>query len=126
MDSNGWSELREPWERLGWARRYWQTQTGVTPTMRAAAESLGMKEGTYSTYERAPDTSKHTPLDHHRAIQFGRKFKINWVWILTGEGTPFSRTPAEVRAAELLAQADEEEAKRALEVLETMLRRRSA
>lgn len=94
--------------------------------MTAAADSLGMQENTYSAYERPPGTSKHTALDHHRAIQFGRKFKINWVWILTGEGTPYARTPAEERAAQLLAEATEAEQEMALDVLAAALKRRAS
>lgn len=126
MGDTSWSTLREPWERLRWARIHWQRQNGSAETLRAAAESLGVQENTYSAYERAPESSKHTALDHHRAIQFGRKFKINWVWILTGEDTPFTRTPAEQRAAQLLADASEDEQEMAVDVMAAALRRRAS
>ena len=115
--------LREPWERLKWARRYWQRKTNGATTAKAAAESLSMQENTYSAYERRPDSSKHTPLDHQRAVQFGRKFKINWVWILTGEETPFARTPEQTRAVELMSRATEDAQRHALELIEVALRR---
>lgn len=82
--------LDEPWKRLIWARKRWQRLAGaVAGTAKEAALSLGMKEGTYRAYERAPDSSKHIPLDHQAAVQFGRKYKVSWVWLLTGEGSPF-------------------------------------
>lgn len=126
MDA-GWSKLREPWQRVAWARLHWQRQIGSAETKRAAAESLGMNENTYSAYERDPsDGKKAIPLDHQRAIEFGRKFKANWVWLLTGEETPFGRTHAQSRAVELLAQAPEDLQEEAVEIMETVLRRRLA
>lgn len=125
MEDTTWSTLREPWERLRWARLHWQRQSGAVATMAAAADSLGMQENTYSAYERAPGTSKHTALDHQRAVQFGRKFKVNWVWILTGEESPFSRTPAQKRAAELLAEVSENEQADVVAMIEAVIRRRA-
>ena len=125
MDSE-WSELKQPWERLRWARLYWQRQSGSATTARAAAESLGMNENTYSAYERPPgDGKKHTPLDHTRAAQFGRKFKVNWVWMLSGDETPFGRSAAQARAMELLATAPEDVQEEAVEIMETIIRRRA-
>lgn len=126
MNSGDWSNLRDPWERLRWARLHWQTQAGGATTATAAAESLGMQQNTYTAYERAPDASKHTPIDHQRAMQFGRKFKVNWVWILTGEETPFNRTPAQVRAVELLAEAPEAAQEEMVDMLEALVRRRAS
>lgn len=80
-----WRELREGHERLTWARK-----RSLFETQRDAADSLGMNLNTYSAYEREPGKSKHTPLDHQAAIRFAKKFKVNWVWLLTGEGEPFS------------------------------------
>jgi hypothetical protein len=125
METNDWAGLREPWERLRWARIYWQRKIGSAETVRAAAESLGEKEGTYAAYERPPDSSKHTVLDHQRAIQFGNKFKINWIWILTGDETPFDRTPAQKRALELLALADENTQDEAVDIMAAVLNRRT-
>lgn len=118
-----WSELREPWERLKWARRYWQTKTGAATTKKAAAASMGMEENTYSAYERDPDASKHTPMDHQRAIQFANKFKINWVWLLTGGETPFTRTPAQQRAVDIMSGADEADQERAADIIAAALKR---
>lgn len=78
-----WPELRDPWERLRWAR----LQAGFDIQV-AAAESLGMKAQTYRTYERAPDEAGARSFDHNLARRFATKFKVNWVWLLTGEGDP--------------------------------------
>lgn len=117
--------MKYPWQRVEWARRYWQRQLGVPETARSAAESLGMNENTYSAYEREPGedkTKKSTPLKHERAIQFGRKFKVNWVWLLTGEETPFVRSRAQVRAVEMLATAPEDIQEATVSLMETTLR----
>jgi hypothetical protein len=125
MDSE-WAELRHPWQRLEWSRIYWQRQSGGAETARAAAESLGLQENTYSAYERSPgDGRKHTPLSHQRAVEFARKFKVSWVWLLTGDETPFSRTPAQQRAMLLLSKVTEDEQEEAVDVMETILRRRA-
>lgn len=102
MDESAWSRLREANDRIRWARLRWQTAQGGATTAKAAADSLGMQENTYTAYER-PETGKHTKLDHQRAIQFGRKFQTNWVWLLTGEETPFERTEAQDRAMKAMA-----------------------
>lgn len=83
-----WTSLTEPHDRLRWARVQWQEAKGIKPDAGAAAESLGIKPHTYRAYERRPDSSKHTRLDDQRAIQFSRKFGVNWIWLLTGEGSP--------------------------------------
>jgi hypothetical protein len=123
MSAMEWASLKEPWERLRWARTYWQTQNGGATTAKAAAESLGMQENTYSAYERRPGSSKSTALDHQRAMQFGRKFKVNWVWILTGDETPFQRTPAQSRAIELMARTPEREQEHIADLIEVAVRR---
>lgn len=125
MDERSWFELEHPWERVRWSRLHWQRKTGGAATARAAAESLHMAENTYSAYERAPGASKHTPLDHQRAVEFGRKFKVNWVWMLTGDESPFERTPAQMRALELMATVDEDEQERVVDIVEAAIRRRA-
>jgi hypothetical protein len=116
MDTE-WSRLGEDWERVRWAR----TQAGFG-TARAAAESLGLGENTYSAYERPPTATKSTRLDHQRAMQFGRKFKVSWTWLLVGEGSPFDRDRSAAQNRILSAMADMDEARqeqvaRAVEVL---------
>ena len=92
--------LREPWERVMWARMRWQEKAGIRPNATAAAESLGMKQHTYKAYERPETASKHTDLDHTRAVQFGRKFGVSWRWLLSGEGSPDDQSIAELTPIE--------------------------
>ncbi len=90
MDDESWTVLEEPWDRLRWARNYWQSKAGGPATARAAAEALGMAENTYTTYERDPAKSTSARgFDPDLAVKFGRKFKIAWTWLLTGDGTPW-------------------------------------
>lgn len=106
-----WQTLSEPHDRLRWARIQWQEAKGIKPDAGAAAESLGMRPHTYRAYERRPDSSKHTRLDDQRAIQFGRKFGVHWIWLLTGEGRPDqvddALTPVERRMIDALREAPE-------------------
>lgn len=83
-----WRDCEGTWDRLKWAR------TQRFGTAKAAATALGEKEGTYRTYERRPESSKHTPLDHQRAMQFARRLGVRWEWLLLGAGSPW-RDPDE-------------------------------
>lgn len=125
MEDSSWIGLGEAHKRLKWARKRWQTKLGVKPTGKAAAESLGMNEDTYTAYEREPDSSKHTPLDHQKAVLFARKFKVNWVWLLTGDESPFERSAAQSRAIAAMAGAEEDEQERAADLIEVALKRRA-
>lgn len=120
MDDGSWVELREPHERLRWARA-----RSVFKTAEAAAESLGMKGGTYRAYERAPDASKHISMEHQAAVRFGRKFKVSWVWLLTGEGTPYEGqlTEAEEKVLEALRSHAPEDQAQAADAIVTLLRK---
>ena len=107
-----WQDLEGTWDRLRWARVRWQEAQGVSPNAEAAAESLGIKPGTYRAYERRPDSSKHIPLDHQTAPRFARKYGVNWTWLLTGEGAPDQKddqlTPTERRMLDALREAPED------------------
>jgi len=106
-----WKTAADSHDRLRWARIQWQEAKGIKPDAGAAAESLGIKAHTYRAYERRPDSSKHTRLDDQRAIQFARKFGVNWTWLLTGEGSPDASddrlTPTERRMIDALREAPE-------------------
>lgn len=109
---DSWKELEGTWDRLRWSRRR------VFERAREAAESLGLRENTYTAYERAPWKSKHTKLDHQLAIRFARKFKVRWEWLLKGEGAPFPGPVERVRDAMEGAPLDEQErVARAVEAL---------
>jgi transcriptional regulator with XRE-family HTH domain len=83
-----------------------------------AAESMGMKPGTYNAYERPPTSSKHTKLDHQRAAQFARKFGVRYEWLLEGRGEPMPG-PKD-RVAELMDKASPEEQARIVAALEAL------
>jgi hypothetical protein len=118
MDTS-WTKAFEPHERVRWARAQ------RFDTAKAAAESLCINKETYGAYERAPGSSKHTRLDHQRAIQFGRKFKVSWTWLLLGEGTPFDDilTPAQERVIAAMKSVDEADQERAADAVEAFLKR---
>lgn len=111
MDDERWRECEGTWDRLKWARERWQAVAkAVNASAKDAAESLGMEPGTYRAYERRPGSSKHTSLDHQSAIRFGRKFKVSWMWLLLGEGTPFDDQLPEQqeRVVRAMAKMDEQ------------------
>lgn len=86
MDDESWRSAREPWERVQWARRR------TYSTKRAAADALQMNENTYKQYERGPGSSRWANLTYERALEFARKFKVSWVWLLRGEGHPLEQS----------------------------------
>jgi transcriptional regulator with XRE-family HTH domain len=87
MADNTWRNL-ELWERVKWARsRRFESAA-------AAAEALGMKEGTYRCYERGPDSAKFIPLEYNHAKVFAREFKVRWEWLLDGIGEPWLTKPS--------------------------------
>lgn len=91
MTDERWKSLTEPHDRLRWARIQWQERKGIKPEASAAAESLGMAPHTYRRYERAPDATNYSALDHQKAVQFGRKYGVSWAWLLNGKGDPFEQ-----------------------------------
>jgi len=119
-----WTDCEGSWDRLRWAR----LAKTKFDTAEAAAESLGMKPNTYRNYEREPGGSRHKPLDHQHAIRFARKFKVNWIWLLTGEGSPDTPdiTPAQERILQATRGASEEDQARAAAVVEAMLKKGAA
>jgi len=82
MTDGSWRNL-ELWDRVKWARSR-QFESAA-----AAAETLGMKEGTYRCYERGPDSAKFIRLDYAHARKFAQLFKIRWEWLLDGVGEPW-------------------------------------
>ena len=97
MADNSWRNL-ELWERVKWARAH------RFESASAAAEALGMKEGTYRCYERGPESAKFINLEYKHARLFAREFKVRWEWLLDGLGEPWLTRQAEPE--------DEDEAKR--------------
>lgn len=124
MAERDWRALEGQWERLRWARQRWQNTGAVKPTAEHAAESLGIKPGTYRAYERGPDTSKHTPFGHQEAMLFGRKFKVSWTWLLLGQGSPFDDQLPEPqeRVIRAMAVADPDQQEALADMVERLLR----
>jgi hypothetical protein len=128
MLDTAWSQIPEDahWERVRWARQWWQEKSGRPKTARGAATALHMDENTYSAYERRPSSSKSTGISIERARQFGEKFGVNWVWIASGEGTPFDSARYSRDANEIAAIVDEtpeEDRPQVVAAIRTLLRR---
>lgn len=71
--------------------------------MKDAAESLGIKPGTYRTYEHAPGTEGGRLPSVSELQRICKKFKVSWVWVATGEGLPQDDMAADERL-KLIAQ----------------------
>lgn len=83
-DDDSWRKCIGSWDRLKWARlKKW-------PTATEAADALGVNVNTYRAYERQPDSSKHTPLDHVHAGHFARRMGVRFEWLLLGQGAPWA------------------------------------
>jgi hypothetical protein len=119
-----WQDLEGTWDRLRWARMRWQERNGVSPSAVAAAESLGLKPGTYRAYERQPDSSKHIALDHQTVQPLAKKFGVSWTWLLTGEGSPDETvlTPNEQRLINAYREAPEARQTAVADAIEQLLK----
>jgi transcriptional regulator with XRE-family HTH domain len=91
MADNSWRNL-ELWERVKWARS--QRYESAT----AAAEALGMLQGTYRCYERGPGSAKFITLEYKHAKLFAKEFKVRWEWLLDGIGEPWLTKPKDGEA----------------------------
>lgn len=76
------NDLGEFWQRLRWARMRSPFETAAD-----TARSLGIKPGTYRTYERAPDENGRKP-DISEMLRIAKKLKVSWVWLVSGSGRP--------------------------------------
>lgn len=126
MHDSDLQSLKCPHERLRWARLHWQHVAGaINPSAKNAADSLGMEPGTYRAYERAPTSSKHTKMDAQSAIRFGKKFHVSWIWLLTGDGTPFDEPHSEgfQRTMRLLEKFPEEDQDVVADIVEAYAKR---
>jgi hypothetical protein len=93
---------------------HWQAASGaVGGSAKDAADSIGMEAGTYRAYERDPGSSKSIKLDHQAAIRLGKKFKVDWQWLLLGDGTPFDNqlSPELERVLKIMSGAPESQQK---------------
>lgn len=94
-----WTELREPWERLRWARM----RAGFERA-KDAAESIGINPVTYRSYEKRPDQAGARNIDHQIAARVAKKYKVSWRWLLAGEGSPDDDQSPTMREAERIAE----------------------
>ncbi len=118
MSDESWRNLKEPWERVRWAR------ARKFGTAKDAADALGIKPGTYGGYERPAGSSRSVPLKHQLAAKLGNKFKVDWKWLLTGEGAPFKdkvKDQALERIARAIETGSDEEVEYAAELVERLL-----
>lgn len=95
-----WTQCGTQWERLRWAR----LRAGYERA-KDAADSLGLKGGTYRTYEVGKADGGRAPtLTELQRIC--RKFKVNWVWVATGEGSPDESGIVSERLAQAAQRAE--------------------
>lgn len=120
-----WKRTDGTWDRLRWAR-----MAAGYERAKDLADSIGMKEGTYRAYEREPGrSSKTTELDPQHAIAWGRKLKVRWEWLLTGEGTPWEPSlysmdlsPGRAKLKKAVDQVPDEKATAIAEAIEALLK----
>jgi hypothetical protein len=124
MDES-WRDLKEMWERIRWARLHlteWDRPTD-------AARSMGLRPGTYRTYEHAKaEGGRQPPLEE--LVTIARKYKCNWVWLATGDGHPTASILSDPRlsviaskAASLPPEKQEDAINAAIGVLDSFARR---
>jgi transcriptional regulator with XRE-family HTH domain len=100
--AENWQHLEQPWERLRWARL--NARPEPFDQLKAAAESLNVKPGTYRTYEQPKAEGGRAP-QLAELQRFARKFKVSWVWIASGQGSPFDEpTSPFLQVAETVAE----------------------
>jgi len=75
--------MNTPAERLKWARR----QAGFSSAA-AFARAVGIPEVTYRAHEKGPRITGGRGLSEAAARGYASTLRVNWAWLLTGEGTP--------------------------------------
>lgn len=120
-----WRRTRGTWDRLRWAR-----MAAGYKRAKDFADYVGMKEGTYRAYERDPGQgSKSTELDPKHALQWARKLKVRWEWLLTNEGTPWEpsmysmdMSPGKARLKKAVEKVPDSKAAAIAEAIEAILK----
>lgn len=87
--NSSWEDCREFWQRLRWTRLYYAHKQGdaiFRPT--DAAVTLGEKPGTYRTWEEPKENGGRIP-EMSRIQNIAAKFGVSWVWLLSGQGSPY-------------------------------------
>jgi transcriptional regulator with XRE-family HTH domain len=86
---DSWQQLEHLHERIRWARMRWAERQGDSfsrPT--DAARSLGVKPGTYRTWEQPKESGGREP-SRSEVSRLAEKFKVSWLWLSTGTGSPY-------------------------------------
>lgn len=129
MDES-WREVSddlEPQLRIKWARVHRTEFTRPTD----AAQSLQIRPGTYRTYEVPKSEGGRRP-DLSTIQSIARKYKVSWLWLATGSGSPDDVMQHPVGAALLAkfqaipAEKQDDAAAAAIAVLEAFAARKSA
>lgn len=130
-EDHSWQELTDLPERIRWARMKWAARQGDSfsrPT--DAARSLGVKPGTYRTWEIPKDQGGREP-SRSEVSKLAEKFRVSWLWLSTGQGSPYFDPSLEAqlnifqrKAAEIEDSRERETAIRAaLSVLDSFTRK---
>jgi phage repressor protein C with HTH and peptisase S24 domain len=78
-------------ERLKWARE----KAGYS-SPRAAAIAFGWNENTYKSHENGMRGKKDRPPSEDYVKKYAARFKVDFIWLLTGHGSPARRSVAKV------------------------------
>jgi transcriptional regulator with XRE-family HTH domain len=110
-----WGQFGNQWERLRWAR----LRAGYERA-KDAADSLNIKPVTYRTYEigKADGGRAPTLSDLQRMC---RKFKVSWIWVATGEGSPDEGVTPDERMKALAQKMGEVPAEKQDDALAAMM-----
>lgn len=112
-----WTSLKETWERMRWAR-----MSAGFEKAKDAADSLGIKPGTYRTYERPTENEgRGPPLSEIQRI--AKKFKVSWIWLASGEGVPMLDAAPPPEVARTWAELPEDKRDDALALWRALGRR---
>jgi len=93
--------------------------------MTDAARSLGVKPGTYRTWEFSKADGGRVPsLSELQGL--ARKFGVSWQWLLTGDGTPDAAAPNDFalvvgQITDKLSRVDEGKRQDALRAIDGVL-----
>jgi hypothetical protein len=78
-------------ERLKWARQ----NAGFAST-REAANRFGWNENTYKSHEGGARGKDRRPPDEDAVSKYARGFRVDFIWLYTGRGTPEKRSSAKI------------------------------
>lgn len=80
-----------------------------------AARAFGWTVSTYTHHENGT-----REYDHAQAQKYGRAFRVNWIWLLTGVDPRIEIDPDEATVLDLMANMTPEEREQAVAVLRAL------